>query len=403
MQIKNKELFIALDTSDDDADDDEEEDNDDEEKEEEKEETANQSFSEDMGKNKIIRNFYEPHSKTDSLTVGFKLDRSYVVHRSNISILKNNEEDNELEYVTTISNISDIKDKKHFTPYKPMLYMEDRAMLFQNPSDQTAIYKMDIERGTIVEKWSMGNKALTSFGPAKKYDQLTNEQSFLGVSKKSLFQVDPRINSNNKIVLDATFDYKTNPKFTSLTTSQEGYVSVGSTDGSIRLYDKLGIRAKTLIPGFGDEIKHSVISNDGRWLLATCTDHLILYDLKIYEGKETTDLLAFSKSNSNPKYYYLKLPETIKTQIRSSGESNIIFSRGYFNYGRYAKEDTVVTSTGKFIIFWKLRNICKGIKEPVLLKKYDFDVIEDNFVYGSNNQVVVAFDKGVSMATSRKV
>jgi len=146
------------------------------------------------------------------------------------------------------------------------------------------------------------------------------------------------------------------------------------------------------------------VSNDGRWLLATCSDNLILYDLLISEGKKNEGSLGFNKSNANADYYFLKLPEHIEFAIKQySKNATIKFSKAYFNSGRDIKESTIVTSAGPYVLSWKLSNILKGRKEPTVIKSFSYNnsVLEDNFVYGSNDKVIVALDRGVTLATPR--
>ncbi|KAL6948496.1 hypothetical protein ACO0QE_000962 [Hanseniaspora vineae] len=351
---------------------------------------------------KIIDSFYRPGSTTKSLTVGLNSNRSYVVHDNNISVIKEDVINDELEYISTFENVS-YNDSKPFVPSKPMMYLQDQALIFQNENAPTNLYKMDLNKGVVVEEWSMGENPIVNYSPAKKFDQLNLEQTFMGISKKSVFKVDPRISSRSKIVQDSNFEYKTNPNFSSIATSQSGFVSLGSKNGSVRLFDKLGGRAKTLINGFGDTIKHVVVSNDGRWLLATCSQNLILYDLLIAEGKPNAGVTGFQKSNSDPNFYFLTVPESFEEEQEETSTKNPVeFSKAYFNTGVEVRETTIVSSYGSYVLSWKLSNVLKGHLEPVVLKKFaDNKVRENNFIFGSNDKVVIALNKGVTLA-SRK-
>ncbi|OEJ88643.1 Vacuolar import and degradation protein 27 [Hanseniaspora osmophila] len=350
----------------------------------------------------IIDSFYRPGSTTRSLTVGLNSNRSYVVHDNNISVIKEDVINDELEYISTFKNVS-YHDSKPFVPSNPMMYLQDQALIFQNENAPTNLYKMDLNKGVVVEEWSMGDNPVVNYSPAKKFDQLNLEQTFMGISKKSVFKVDPRISSKSKIVQDSNFEYKTNPNFSSIATSQSGLVSLGSKNGSVRLFDKLGGRAKTLINGFGDTIKHVVVSNDGRWLLATCSQNIILYDLLIAEGKPNAGVTGFRKSNSDPNFYFLTVPESFEEEQEDvSTKTPVEFSKAYFNTGIEVKETTIVSSYGFYVLSWKLSNILKGHLEPVVLKKFaDNKVRENNFIFGSNDKVVIALNKGVTLA-SRK-
>ena len=78
---------------------------------------------------------------------------------------------------------------------------------------------------------------------------MTNNQLMNGLSKNSLFLLDPRLNKNNKVV--DVKEYKTNPKMSCMITTEFGGIAVGSLDGQIRLFKQIGQNAKTLLPGLG--------------------------------------------------------------------------------------------------------------------------------------------------------
>jgi len=56
-----------------------------------------------------------------------------------------------------------------------------------------------------------------------------------------------------------------------MASTDEGNVAVGSINGDLRLYTKVGQNAKNLYPGLGDPILALESSKDGKWLLATCS------------------------------------------------------------------------------------------------------------------------------------
>ena len=78
---------------------------------------------------------------------------------------------------------------------------------------------------------------------------MTDSQVLLGVSNNSLFSMDGRVNTKNKVV--EVKNYKSNPKMDKIAVSDLGGIAVGSTNGEIRLYKQVGQNAKTLLPGFG--------------------------------------------------------------------------------------------------------------------------------------------------------
>jgi len=232
------------------------------------------SFGED---NKSVLSGKNSTRGNQSLTVSSKNNRSYVIRDNKIGVFKTGDD---LEFVTTIKNVTNLKGDS-FTPLTPMMYMEDSSMILSDSLNKNKLYKMDLNRGSIVEEWGTGDKDVVQYGPTKKFDQLTAEQTFVGVSSNGMFKIDPRISSGNKIAVDQSKEYKSKCNFSSISTTESGYVAVGSEKGDIKLFDRLGIRAKTAIPSLGEPIRHMCTSADGSWLLVTCDNMFMLMDLTV--------------------------------------------------------------------------------------------------------------------------
>lgn len=335
-----------------------------------------------------------------SLSIGFKNDRSYVVRGNKIGVFKSSE-DGVLEFVTAITKISNLKGKP-FDPENPMLYLEDRAMIIQDNADKSKLYRMDLERGQVVEEWSTSDKYVVQYGPSKKFDQLTTEKTFLGISDNSVFKIDPRLAGTDKVVWEEHKEYVKKYSFCSLATTENGYIAVGSERGGIRLYDRLGIKA-TLLPPLGEPIKHICLSRNGRWLLATCHNSLLLIDLIIREGRNSGSI-GFLKPfprDEIPKVYTLRInPEHASYMQTTTGE-HINFKKSYFNMGLDQQEKSIITSTGPFAIMWSLKQIFKGKTTSYLLKRYDSEIVEDNFRFGTDDHVIIALKDDVTMVDKK--
>jgi VID27 C-terminal WD40-like domain len=146
----------------------------------------------------------------------------------------------------------------------------DAHMLLKNPEVDNKIYQMDLEYGKVVDEWQVDeNIPIEEMCPTKKHDQVTGEQTLLGLNSSSLFQLDPRL-SGNKIVTEKAKHYATKNKFSAMATTGKGELAVGSSKGEIRLFDRLGINAKTLLPGLGDPIIGMDTTDNGKFILATC-------------------------------------------------------------------------------------------------------------------------------------
>ncbi len=113
---------------------------------------------------------------------------------------------------------------------------------------------------------------------------MTPEQTLLGISGNSLFRIDPRL-QGNKLVDTEHKQYASKNQFSVMATTESGYIAVASEKGDIRLFDRVGVNAKTLIPPLGEPIIGLDVSANGRWVLCTCKTYLLLIDTKIKEGK----------------------------------------------------------------------------------------------------------------------
>lgn len=344
--------------------------------------------------------YYRPQ-KNKNLVISYTNDRSYVTNGNNIGVFKSTDDD-DMELTTAIKNMS--LGGKEFTPDKMVLHEQDSSLIMQGGDSNDTLYCMDLTKGIVVDEWKVNDDVpIVDFGPSKKFNQMTNEKTFLGISDKSLFKVDPRL-SGNKLVKSESKTYFTNNDFSTFGATENGYIAVASDKGEIRLYDKLGIRPKSLIPAIGDAIKHVDVSADGKWLLATCSTYLILVDLKIHTGTNSGSL-AFNKSfgkNNNPKTRILRIKPEHVAHIRQLVGEPLNFTKAHFNTGINAKEQTIVTSTGPYAITWSLKKVLKGDDGSYLIKRYSSNVVADNFKFGTDKNVVIALDDDVGISQKRE-
>jgi len=138
-----------------------------------------------------------------------------------------------------------------------------------------------------------------------------------GVSNNALYRIDPRL-SGHKLVDSEMKQYASKNDFSALATTEKGYIAVASNKGDIRLFDRLGIRAKTQLPALGDPITGMDVSADGRWILGTTKNYILLVDAQQKSGKNEGKL-GFEKgfaadSKPHPKRLALT-PEHVPSSI----------------------------------------------------------------------------------------
>ncbi|KAF3927140.1 hypothetical protein ABW20_dc0100093 [Dactylellina cionopaga] len=322
--------------------------------------------------------------ENSQLAVGCKTDRSFVIRGSRIGVFKHTPSDH-LEFSTTINKVQTPKGKL-FEPKKVMLHAGDTSMILQAQSNSHSVYKMDIETGKVVDEWKVHDDIpLLNYIPENKFAQLTDEQTFIGHSKNALFRVDPRL-SGNKMVDSQLKQYMSKNEFSAAATTEKGYIAVASNKGDIRLFDRLGINAKSHLPALGDPIIGIDVSADGRWILATCRTYLLLADAKQDSGKNAGKL-GFEKpfgKDSKPKPRRLALAPSHVAQFQQETKNPLSFTVAKFNTGLHSEETSIVTSTGPFIITWDMKKLLKGSKESYSIRRYSEEVKADNFRFGSD-------------------
>ncbi|RDW63990.1 hypothetical protein BP5796_10492 [Coleophoma crateriformis] len=331
------------------------------------------------------------------LAVGYKHDRSFVVRGSKIGVFKHTPNNN-LEFSTNISKVM-TPGGKLFSPKKVMLHNEDASMVLQNESDPNSLYRMDLEYGKIVDEWKVHDDIeVNNFAPENKFAQMTGEQTFLGISRNALYRVDPRL-AGNKLVDSELKQYVSKNDFSVAATTEKGYIAVASNKGDIRMFDRLGINAKTHIPALGDPIIGLDVSADGRWLLATTRTYLLLIDALQKEGKNEGKL-GFEKSfgkDSKPQPRRLGLSPSHVATFQMETGAPLSFKPARFNIGEGINETSIITATGPFIVTWNMKKVLANRKEPYSIKRYTDEVKADNFQYGSDKNVIVALPNEVNM------
>lgn len=227
---------------------------------------------------------------------------------------------------------------------------------------------------------------------------MTGEKTFLGLSHNALYRIDPRL-AGNKLVDAQLKQYTSKNDFSAASTTEKGYIAVASNKGDIRLFDRLGINAKTHLPALGEAIFGLDVSKDGRWILATCKTYLLLIDAQQHEGKNEGKLgfeKAFAK-DSKPKPRRLTISPEHVAQMQVETKKPLSFTPAKFNTGLDADETSIITSTGPFMITWNLRRTIAGRPNPYAIKRYSEEVKADNFRFGSDKNVIVAFPNEVDM------
>eukprot|EP01114_Cavostelium_apophysatum_P008382 TRINITY_DN2081_c0_g1_i1.p1 TRINITY_DN2081_c0_g1~~TRINITY_DN2081_c0_g1_i1.p1 ORF type:complete len:774 (+),score=271.60 TRINITY_DN2081_c0_g1_i1:168-2489(+) len=333
------------------------------------------------------------------LTVGFRTDRSFVARGSKIGVFKNTP--NKVQYKTAITNLKD-KEGKKFSPKRMMLHQGDSSLLMLHPDKNNKVYRMDLNRPDVVEEWKVHDDVpVTELLPGTKYAQTTDEQTLLGMNNLGFMHIDPRL-SGSKMVQNQAHTYKasTRPQLSCAATTSEGQMVVGSKTGMIRLFSQKTVatptkeieaapRAKNTIPGLGDPILGVDVTADGAWILATCKTYLLLIPTEV-EGKNGFET-PLGTSKKPPLRLQLKNTDIIKMS------NQVTFTPAKFNIGTDT-EESIVTSTGPYIITWNFKKVKQGMLFDYQIKQYEDNIVGDQFRYGDSRSIILATPNNVKLA-----
>merc|ERR1719203_1742357 len=99
------------------------------------------------------------------------------------------------------------------------------------------------------------------------------------------------------------------------------------------------MRAKAKLPGFAQGILSVDVSADGNWVLATCEQYLMLFNVLLDDGTCFTKRVAAA---NKPKPFRLCLR---KRDILRFGMKDIRFTPAKFDTGANMSESWIITTT----------------------------------------------------------
>lgn len=157
-------------------------------------------------------------------------------------------------------------------------------------------------------------------------------------------------------------DYSRGTNFTCMATSGDGYVVVGSRDGRLRLYSSSTLtQARTSIPGLGKPITAVDVTYDGRWVLATTDDYLMVVKAAFVDkgGKDEDsqeERSAFVDRGGGklalPRLLRLKPEDVLLTGGKPlrGGKFTWVTEQG-------RQERWIVASCGNYSVVWNFRRV----------------------------------------------
>lgn len=276
-------------------------------------------------------------------------------------------EQNDLKFRTHVQNVFN-------SPEKIITHNQNQSLLVLDKDQKDKLQVLDLNKGQVIEKWDI-NENMNDYFDGVKHN---NEGTLVGVTDYSLFRIDPRM--KDKVAEKNT--YKTKNEFSCGIATVSGDVAVASKKGDLRLYNKIDKRAKSLLPGFGDEILGIDSSKDGSMILCTCKNYLLVF-------LATAD---YSKPLGKDK------PTPIRLQLKPQHLS-LIKDQISFIPAKFDQDDSmIVTGTGRFVIKWRIADVKGGRLYDYSLKALYDIIVDENFIF-KGEDVIVALPNDVKKVT----
>ncbi|KAI9028147.1 VID27 cytoplasmic protein-domain-containing protein [Phycomyces nitens] len=352
----------------------------------------------DEYENPDLKEFLKGSCKNTLLAVSGIHKRSYVVRGSRIGIYQTLESGKILfdSYIKSIS----ASDNREFTPSYTILHKNETSLLMLTPHDNSRVFRMDIERGKIVESWKLNPQdTVMGIAPSFKDSQMSAEQSIVGITPNTVFKIDPRQQGVSKIKESEYKKHLKQTDFSAVATTATGKVTVGSKKGEIRLFDALGKTAKNILPPMRDPILYIDVTSQGRYIVATCSTYLIVIDtLHKNDPKQRLGFEVSFGSRDKPIPWILRIrPEHT---VRMKDPINFTFAK--FDTGP-GDEKWIVSSTGSFSVMWSLKAVCAGRVDSYKLQKFDSPVVDTCFDQGRRQDIVLAYKDDIRLLSRHKL
>ncbi|KAG0442108.1 Vacuolar import and degradation protein 27 [Dictyocoela muelleri] len=356
-------------------------------------------------------------------------NRAYITRGSSLGVFST---ENELKFKTRIKSID--KNLKKIIPNN------DNLILLNTDEDKLKI--LNLERGEVVENWDIKRPINDFFGDKKYYKEV-----LVGINENELFRIDKRVKEKvvsgknhrnnykenvkndlnvknsgdfkdknlkdteelskfkevthyNDLITDSKH-YKTKVDFKFGQSTETGNIVIVNSKGDLRLYDKIGKNAKTLIPGFRNEIRGIDVSDNGKFVVVTSKNVILFYVVNEDYSKRTNYDFKKNKLNINDNIKSGEIPVFKRLQLKPEHlafiNEEVSFTPAHF------EKNHILTSTGKYIIFWNIDEILKGNLFSYQIKKYNSNIVADSFRFGDDNEIIVALPDDVKMIRKDKL
>ncbi|KAI9221823.1 VID27 cytoplasmic protein-domain-containing protein [Blastocladiella britannica] len=322
-------------------------------------------------------------------------DRAYVVRGGSIGVFGFDNRGH-VKFETQVKKVR--FNREPVRANKVLLLDNEASMVLSDPRDASKLYKLDLATETVVDEWNIGHKVRDMSAALKSAESASGgDATFLGVSDRSVFRVDPRLAGGTVVDSGHEYTYSKSMDICSVATSSGGQVAVGSNKGELRLFSNVGKRATTALVGASEPIAHLDVSMDGHYVLATAVSSLLLYDVALVtaKGVETTAFTSRMPAKGRPPATRLTLRPEHLAKLSSGANGMVKFKPAKFNVSPNG-ETSLVTSTGPYVISWLLKDVLDGRVNRYTVKQFAETVADDQFRFGDDGRIVVALPNDVT-------
>lgn len=318
-----------------------------------------------------------------------KTKNRYFTNRGDlINVYKINDDHCGFDFLHNLPIVKSFE-KEQLYPKKIKLQQDDTKMLFLDKNIKDKIFYYDITKGTLINEFNTSNNKLSQSKKLKnelrdlslhggKDGVFEKDSLFMAINENSIWKFDPRMEKyriKSKI-------YKTDMQFNSILSTKGDNFAIGSKNGNLRMYGKLGENAKNLLPSFkGDKIISMDSTKDGKFILLTFKTYLIMFPT-FQNGKSAFEFNF--KIGDKPKPRILKISPKL---LRSLGIKNINFKSSRFNEKKTKKESYIIATSDKYLFFWNLKQVLKGKYISTKVHTMDGEIVQGEFLYNEDNLV----------------
>ena len=192
-------------------------------------------------------------------------------------VYKANDYDDTIEKLSSINVVKECQDNNiNFS--KGLLYKSENNILLLDKNDPNVIYQYDLPKEKIVNIWETDGTEILDICSKRKEGQRTNEPLIYGVNSDSVFTLDERVGNKNHIVNIKSYFSRNDTNI--IMSNYNGQFVTGSIRGELRLYDKMGFKAKNTFSFYEDPIRFIDISSDDQNILLTCDKYILLVSVE---------------------------------------------------------------------------------------------------------------------------